>query len=576
MIHNGITIQQFMDIYTTTWSVPNTIPSVFSLEVLSVTLQGVAQFLPEGSTALHAIIDFNVKQAACDEILSLSVLQKILVMVSKAQSYRGIAIQSIINLDRNGEDPPSHILFGNLGLRRAQTWVFQECQRLCAARSTWLAVEAFEACCKLAGTPSDEISQVIFTSVWGLITLPSDVSVTGNTLLVGMYLFKAVMEGSPLPRELHPAVIELLRGWFQEVTHMNSQQFPDVELRHPRPSMNPVVDIDMIATEVVKTMFGSATMAQDSEINVARNNYNTSATQIDPRTTKFISQLFSETLKNLLDREGSLIVDSLATPHQVQYFKEGKSFGPTISDFKIDWMGEMKKGWNLRAARVFSKHLMDTVVPSYLSTSFPEKLLHIDALTGKFQRLLPRILRTKMLEEIRREENDKMEVDVDVKSDDSRKQQKRRHDRKNKLYRSRCEKIMANMECPNAFWNIVFELGPDGMSSDESEEEEAGARPTRSRRKFMFWRNAALDPILAYIDLLSKEGPHGTFASSTRGSPERIRLREMFKNSRSPVKRGLPLNLYSRTWLQNSQTIPLLEARPPIVLPVFPGQTEHI
>ncbi|KIJ34746.1 hypothetical protein M422DRAFT_51828 [Sphaerobolus stellatus SS14] len=412
-----------------------------------------------------------------------------------------------------------------------------------------------------------------------LISPSLEVPVTGNTLILGMYMFKAVMEGCPLPRVLHPAAVELFWKWFAEVNYMNSQQYPHIELLDVGLSTDVTVNVDLMAQEISRAIIDSSRLIQHSEENADRH---ISHSVLDESTPKFISigemrlnQVFSDTLKDLLDLrlEGSRIANSLVTPQEVLHFKEGKSVGPTIDKFTMDWTGEMTKGWNLRAAHVFSKHFLDTVVPSYPPNTFPEEFMHTDVLIIKFQRLAPRILK-KNAEQLGGQNQDRMDVDMDVGANHTevRKQQKRRRDRKHKLYRSRCEKLMANMECPNLLWNVVNELGPDGMSSDESEGEGIGGRTTHLRRKRLMWRNEDLDPILAYADGLSKEGPYGAFASTTRGSSELVRLRESRKNSQSKVKKGLPLNLYSSSWLKNSQAIRLLAARSPLMLPVAPGR----
>ncbi|KAL0945965.1 hypothetical protein HGRIS_012243 [Hohenbuehelia grisea] len=97
------------------------------------------------------------------------------------------------------------------------------------------------------------------------------------------------------------------------------------------------------------------------------------------------------------------------------------------------------------------------------------------------------------------------------------------------------------------FSSVVGDLGPNGMSSDEHDDDEEGQRIYAIRQHK--WRNPAIIPWIRQLDLAYIGTRHGPLGS-LRGNWPRIRKPSIGvdKDHSSPVV-GLPLNFYDPVWL---------------------------
>ena len=81
------------------WSISDMNPLVFAARVLSLTLEGLSHFLPDGRVALNATLTEFTKQGSDGEVtLTVPALKKMLQMVSKGQCQEGASIASIVAL----------------------------------------------------------------------------------------------------------------------------------------------------------------------------------------------------------------------------------------------------------------------------------------------------------------------------------------------------------------------------------------------------------------------------------------------------------------------------------------------
>lgn len=96
---------------------------------------------------------------------------------------------------------------------------------------------------------------------------------------------------------------------------------------------------------------------------------------------------------------------------------------------------------------------------------------------------------------------------------------------------------------------VVRMLGPEGMSSDESEVEEPGKRLPykKCRARKRLWRAKELDPYLVLID--AERNYKNAFGNDLPGTKPRVRERSRRRPSmNSRVPPYLPFNFYDRKW----------------------------
>jgi hypothetical protein len=94
---------------------------------------------------------------------------------------------------------------------------------------------------------------------------------------------------------------------------------------------------------------------------------------------------------------------------------------------------------------------------------------------------------------------------------------------------------------------MVENLGPAGMSSDESEVDEKTERTTY-RVKRRLWRAKVCKERLILID--SDRNVTNAYGGARPGKPPRERIRVSTISERAPTV-GCPKNFYSRVWVSN-------------------------
>ena len=103
-------------------------------------------------------------------------------------------------------------------------------------------------------------------------------------------------------------------------------------------------------------------------------------------------------------------------------------------------------------------------------------------------------------------------------------------------------------EDTNRHVGILRQLGTNGMSSDESDNEN-GARIFRV--KTVPWRNPQLTFWLRTFDALHRKSRYGTIDPRLRGAPPRERVDSGLISGGRPVTSGLPENAYDEQYLRN-------------------------
>ncbi|KIJ47662.1 hypothetical protein M422DRAFT_66480 [Sphaerobolus stellatus SS14] len=124
---------------------------------------------------------------------------------------------------------------------------------------------------------------------------------------------------------------------------------------------------------------------------------------------------------------------------------------------------------------------------------------------------------------------------------------------------------MANIPPPNPLWDILEVLGPDGVSSDETDTEGSPPNAPRFLRIPQIWRRKFLDSTMSRVDEMPRQIPDSCH-SLRKGQPERIRIGDHPTQVNSTAIKGLPIDIYDEDWLMESGALPYLEAQPAIEL----------
>lgn len=105
---------------------------------------------------------------------------------------------------------------------------------------------------------------------------------------------------------------------------------------------------------------------------------------------------------------------------------------------------------------------------------------------------------------------------------------------------------------------MVEQLGPAGMSSDESEVDEKTKKTTYRIRKRL-WRSRACKDRLLIID--ADRNVTNALGGARAGNParERVRRSNATDSERAP-KVGCPSNYYSKVWVSNLGSRRMVEA----------------
>jgi hypothetical protein len=93
-------------------------------------------------------------------------------------------------------------------------------------------------------------------------------------------------------------------------------------------------------------------------------------------------------------------------------------------------------------------------------------------------------------------------------------------------------------------YQVVDALGAQGMSSDESDDDETGRKVYIPRKKV--WRNKEITNLLRVID--RDRNTTNCYGNTRAGNPPRHRLVREGRDSRREAPPGLPLNFYDRNW----------------------------
>ncbi|KAF8154394.1 hypothetical protein K438DRAFT_1483961, partial [Mycena galopus ATCC 62051] len=209
-------------------------------------------------------------------------------------------------------------------------------------------------------------------------------------------------------------------------------------------------------------------------------------------------------------------------------------------NFRFDILGTPRSTWNKSAARVFARLAIHQLV-------LPDNLQMFTAIVKAFETYMDRIIRR---------------YKTSLKSDTAQAQSRSRlskYGRKYQLFHRR--RYISYVFPPLQQHSAMLEqLGVDGMSSDESGEED-----DRHGYKILMplWRAPEVAPWLRIFDTVHNILRRAGDPQALRGSFPHRRILTNKKSTSKKFIAGLPLNVYDSAWMGQEQlTQQLLYASP--------------
>ncbi|KAL5531769.1 hypothetical protein ACEPAF_5331 [Sanghuangporus sanghuang] len=233
---------------------------------------------------------------------------------------------------------------------------------------------------------------------------------------------------------------------------------------------------------------------------------------------------------------------------QVDAYNRSGEQGPTPNDLRLDVFGQCTSRWNKKVIEIIYENILQQKGVASLPQEFENN--YWSAITFKIRRaryfcrkLIPRIKEPGVLETT-------LEVFHRRKQQTFDRQKTNRHNsRRLKIYRERvetCLKCLPVQHDPDSPWSYlareVLELGPDGMSSDESNVGEANQRVFHV--KTLPWRTKDAEKQFQFIDKQCH------VLKKNRGSGPRNRIRDHKFVSTRQAPSGRAGIIYNAEWLQ--------------------------
>ncbi|KAL5512131.1 hypothetical protein ACEPAG_3652 [Sanghuangporus baumii] len=235
---------------------------------------------------------------------------------------------------------------------------------------------------------------------------------------------------------------------------------------------------------------------------------------------------------------------------QVDAYNRSGEQGPTPSDLRLDVFGQCTSRWNKRVIEIIYEDILQhkgvASLPQEFENAYRSAIAHKIRRARYFcRKLIPRIKEPGVLETM-------LEVFHRSKQQTVDRQKTNRHNnRRLKIYRERvetCLKCLPVQHDPDSPWSYlareVLELGPDGMSSDESDVGEANQRIFHV--KTLPWRTKDAEKQFQFID----KQCHAL--KKNRGSGPRNRIRDHKFVSTRQAPSGRAGIIYNTEWLHGN------------------------
>ncbi|KDR76615.1 hypothetical protein GALMADRAFT_139528 [Galerina marginata CBS 339.88] len=247
-----------------------------------------------------------------------------------------------------------------------------------------------------------------------------------------------------------------------------------------------------------------------------------------------------------IQKDKDVILVESATEEEVEEFDEGTIMVPELDPMRPFLESSKSNIWNNALCDMFTAHFADEMAEQGVQLT-DEALETVEAM------FLDRLVR---LSRLWREARKFTSEDLSERKKRSN-TQARRNTRRVDLYNDRLEICYGNLKnrdnSVDPGWKVsaemIEELGPAGMSSDESEVDEETKKITyRIRRRH--WRSKACKERLLLVD--SDRNITNALGGARPGKQPRERIRSSGStiSKRAPTI-GCPTNYYSREWVAN-------------------------
>ncbi|KIJ41671.1 hypothetical protein M422DRAFT_255286 [Sphaerobolus stellatus SS14] len=557
-----IGIDNFTEIFSSMWSIPHSDPPIFEEKCLQMTLRGIADLLPDPSLILPIIIgDVITREKPHSDRISFQSLKQMVAIISLAQSETRFSITTFYSEAFRAQLIPPTVKYVHFGIPRRMPWIFTKCQNLCGVREIWSVNQSFEICKRLAellNFSGTHISSELFIAVWGLVCSDTPEEVNKHALLVGAYMYTTALFGHLVPRYLHQEAVDQIEIWMAESMLVDSASLPVVHMHQISQFLH--LDAEKISQKISQAILQNpgpkAIIPDCPDPAVPSTAAGTSIlpTDASKETESILDCILSTEFQMLSDSSILRIINANEFHVIVNDCLQGRGPGPNTEALTFDMQGPSASGWNLSVAWVFVTYFLSNVVPKFPPATFPEDLLSEDIFLSKVIRHIHRRI---VVANSSHGVNRQQPINT--------KRRKRCQDQKGALYVSRQDKVMANIPPPNPLWDILEVLGPDGMSSDETDTEGSPPNAPRFLRIPQIWCRKFLDSTMSQVDEMPRQSPDSCH-SLRKGQPERIRIGDHTTQVNSTAIKGLPIDIYDEDWLMESGALPYLEAQPAIEL----------
>ncbi|KAG2747845.1 hypothetical protein P692DRAFT_20848939 [Suillus brevipes Sb2] len=210
-------------------------------------------------------------------------------------------------------------------------------------------------------------------------------------------------------------------------------------------------------------------------------------------------------------------------PHEFMLANFDPRRGPccTVENFTIEILGTPKSTWNISASKVFARDFV-AHYPDYQYDAVKKAFsTHVRSLKRAYK-----------------------QAALDEAASKARQKEDRRKERKRSLYHRRLDVARAVSDLrPHV--SMLTRIGPDGMSSDETANEND---VPQYRILGRHWRSLEVTAWLRIFDAIYRHNRYGPAGTGSRGNNARMRFESMSMGHPQRAVRRLPRNAYRAEW----------------------------
>ncbi|KAG1848583.1 hypothetical protein C8R48DRAFT_750332 [Suillus tomentosus] len=199
----------------------------------------------------------------------------------------------------------------------------------------------------------------------------------------------------------------------------------------------------------------------------------------------------------------------------------------TVENFTVEILGTPKSAWNVSATKVFARDFVAHHPNSQYDAVKKAFSTHLRSLKRAFK-----------------------QAGLDEAASNARHKEDRRKERKRSLYHRRLD-IARTVSDLRSHISMLTRIGPDGMSSDETANEN---NVPQYRILARHWRSLEVTAWLRIFDAIYRHNRYGPAGTGSRGNNARMRFESMSMGHPQRAVRRLPRNAYRADWAAQRPT----------------------